>query len=70
MELAKSDGCLAGKWMVFCDPTEADGMWEKIAVATAHGKLPRKYQQGVHDQAPAAARFPFRSGCEEAPERA
>jgi len=41
MKLAKSDGCLAGKWMVFCDPAEADGMWEKIAVATAHGKLGR-----------------------------
>ena len=39
MELAKEDGFVAGKWLIFCSVAETDAVWEKIAEATAQGRL-------------------------------
>jgi len=37
--LAKADECGAGRWLVHGTLENADTMWEKIATATAYGKL-------------------------------
>lgn len=39
MRLAKQDGCVVGKWLVFSSSNETDALWERIAVATASGRL-------------------------------